>query len=68
MSYNEAQKKATIKYMRENLEEIRFRVKKGRKNEIRMHANSQGESLASFISRAIAETIDRDNTCNPDGE
>lgn len=60
MPYNEAQKNATMKYMRENLEEIRFRVKKGRKDEIRMHAESRGESLTSFICRAIAETIDRD--------
>ena len=60
MPYSESQKKATMKYIKENLEEIRFRVRKGRKGEIQAHAKQQGESLAKFLNRAIDEAIERD--------
>ena len=60
MAYTPAQGKAIQKYMKENLEDIRFRVKKGRKSEIRAHAEQQGESMTAFIIRAIDETMRRD--------
>lgn len=61
MPYSESQKRATMKYMRENLDIIQFRVQKGQKEKIREHAETQGETLTAFIVRAIAETTERDN-------
>lgn len=55
-----AQRKATDKYL-EKFDEMRVRVPTGRKAEIKAHAEAQGESLNSFIIRAMDETIERDN-------
>lgn len=56
-----AQRKATDKYL-EKFDEMRVRVPKGQKDIAKAHAESKGESLNAFISRAITETMDRDNT------
>ena len=61
MTYNEKQKEYTMNYMKEKLDEIKFRVPKGQKAIIREHAEKQGEKLTPFIVRAINETIARDN-------
>ena len=53
--YNEASKKATIKYIKENLEEVRFRVKKGEKDRYKKLAESAGMSLAEFLNTAVEE-------------
>ena len=55
-----AQRKATDKYL-EKFDEMRVRVPLGEKSKIKAHAEAQGESLNSFIIRAIAETTERDN-------
>ncbi len=50
-------------YVRNNYDRIELTVKpKGRKEEIKAHAEQQGETLNSFINRAIEETIERDNS------
>lgn len=49
MATTEAQKKATIKYMKDNLEEIRFRVRKGKKEQYRDQAAKNGMSLSAYI-------------------
>ena len=61
MAYNQKQKEYTMNYMKENLDEIKFRVPKGQKAIIREHAEKRGEKLTPFIIRAITETMDRDN-------
>lgn len=61
MTYSQKQKEYTMNYMKENLDEIKFRVPKGQKAIIREHAEKQGEKLTPFIIRAITETINRDN-------
>ena len=61
MAYNQKQKEYTMNYMKENLDEIKFRVPKGQKATIREHAEKRGEKLTPFIIRAITETMDRDN-------
>ena len=58
---SEAQRKATDKYL-EKFDEMRVRVPKGRKEAVKAHADTQGESLNAFINRAITETMDRDKT------
>lgn len=59
--YTEARKKANEKYLKESVEDVRIRVPKGRKAEIKNHAESQGESMNAFVVRAIDEAIERDN-------
>ena len=47
------------KYL-EKLDEIKVRMKKGKKAIIKAHAKKQGESVNGFINRAIDETMERD--------
>lgn len=60
MPASKAQQRAVNKYMKENYDEIKVRVMKGQKEIIQAHAGAQGESVNSFIGRAISETIERD--------
>ena len=62
MASSEAQKRATAKWQKEKVEEIKFRVPMGQKNRILDHAKSRGESTNAFIYRAINETIERETT------
>ena len=45
MAITKAQQKATAKYVKNNYDEIKTRVPKGRKAEIQAHAESQGKAL-----------------------
>ena len=65
MPVSKAQQKAVSKYMKNNYDEIKVRVEKGRKAQIQAHAEVQGESVNGFINRAIAETMERDQSHNP---
>ncbi len=56
-----AQTRASNKYAAKAYDRIALQVKKGRRDELRMHAEQHGESLNGFINRAIEETIQRDN-------
>lgn len=58
--YSEAQNKATQKYIKENLEEIKFRVKKGAKQYYKDAAQQAGLSMAQFFITAAEEKISRD--------
>lgn len=53
--------KAKNKYNAANYDRINLTMPKGRKEEIKAHADKQGESLNGFINRAIDETIEKDN-------
>lgn len=57
---SEAQKRATAKYHAEHMECISVRYQKGVKDMIQDHTALTGESMASFILRAVKETIARD--------
>lgn len=52
--YTEAQNRATQKYIRENMDEIRFRVHKnsGQRDRWRAAAEKQGLSLSAFLIAA----------------
>ena len=65
MPASKAQQKAVSKYMKNNYDEIKVRVEKGRKAQIQAHAEIQGESVNGFINRAIAETMERDQEQKP---
>lgn len=45
---------------------INLTVPKGRKEAVKAHAESQGESLNAFINRAITETMARDTAATAD--
>lgn len=70
MPISEARKRANQAYI-DKQDEIKVRVPKGKKEEIKAHAESRGESVNGFVSRAIKETMERDrenpinNTCIP---
>lgn len=60
MPASKAQQKAVSKYMKENYDVYQIRMPKGRKNEIRAHAEARSESVNGFINRAILEAMERD--------
>jgi len=60
MAISDARRRANEKWQREKVEEIKFRVPKGQKVIIQEHAAKQGESVNSFLNRAVAEAIERD--------
>ena len=59
--YTEAQARASAKYLSEKVEDIRIRVPKGQKAVIKAHAEKLDESMNQFVTRAITETMERDN-------
>ena len=60
MSASDAQKRATAKWQKEKVEEIKYRVPMGRKEGIKAHAERCGESVNAFLLRAVEETMERD--------
>jgi len=57
---SKAQQKAVHEYVKRNYDRIELTVKpKGKKEEIKAHAELSGETLNSFINRAD-ETMNRD--------
>ena len=65
MPASKAQQKAVNKYMKENYDEIKVRVEKGRKDEIKAHAEAHSESVNGFINRAIDNQISQDRRKGP---
>lgn len=59
MAQTQAQLKASKKY-HEKFDNVQIRVPAGEKAIISEHAALQGESLNSFVRRAISETMERD--------
>lgn len=57
--YTEARARAHKKYMK-NFVEIKVRVTPEEREQIKAHAAARGESVNTFINRAIAETIEHD--------
>lgn len=53
--YNEAQNKATQKYLKNNMEQVRMWVKKGEKDRYKQLAASANMSLAEFLKQAVEE-------------
>ena len=51
--YTDAQNRATQKYIKANLEEVRFRVKKGEKAALQEKARQAGQSMAQYLIQAV---------------
>lgn len=58
--YTEARKNGNRKWDSENLDRISIALPKGRRDVIKAHADSRGESMNGFIGRAIDETMEHD--------
>lgn len=56
--YTEAQKKASIKYLAENTDDIRIRAPKGTKSRWKAAAEAQGKSLTQFVIEAVGAKIE----------
>lgn len=57
MALSEARKKANEKYTKNNYDEIKLRVPKGKKELIKEYAESRSESVNGYINRLIDEDI-----------
>lgn len=57
---SEARIKANNRYNEKAYDRINIAVPKGHKDEIKAHAEGQGESLNAFMNRAANETMERD--------
>lgn len=62
MATSDAVKRATKKYDQEKIDRVFMRVPKGKKELLQEHAASQGETLNSFLNRAVDETMERDKS------
>ena len=63
MAYGEVGRKADRKY-KQKFDLFQVRLAQGSKEIIAQHAKERGESLNTFVSRAISETMERDNANN----
>lgn len=51
-------------YISRSYDRVNLTMPKGRKDEVKAHADTRGESLNAFINRAIDSQIQRDNEGN----
>ncbi|MFR7722421.1 MAG: Arc family DNA-binding protein [Clostridia bacterium] len=59
-TYNDAQKRASLKYLAEKTDNIQIRVPKGTKEEWKAYAESKGISLNALIIQLMQEKINTD--------
>lgn len=62
MAVSKAQQRAVNKYVKNNYDEVKLRMPKGKKDVIQVHAARQGESVNAYINRAIDEAMQRDDS------
>ena len=60
MPTSAAQKQASKKWNQEKVDSLHLRLKKGMREVIQKHAAKQNESVNAFVTRAIQETMERD--------
>lgn len=58
--YTDSKRESNRKWDANNLDRISLALKKGKRDQIKEHAASMGESMNQFVTRAIDETIERD--------
>ena len=64
MAVSKAQQRAVNKYVKNNYDEVKLRMPKGKKDVIQAHAAQQGESVNAYINRAIDEAMQRDDSAS----
>ena len=61
MAYSEAQKKATAKYMKNKLDDIKVRVPKGKREVYKAHAERKGKSLNALIIELLEKAMQEED-------
>lgn len=61
MAYSEAQKKATAKYMKNKLDDIKVRVPKGNREVYKAHAERKGKSLNALIIELLEKDMQEED-------
>lgn len=62
MAVSKAQQRAVNKYVKNNYDEIKVRMPKGKKEVIQAHVAQQGESVNAYINRAIDKAMSEDDS------
>ena len=57
MAYTDAQKKASMKYIKEKTDDIRLRVPKGLKDKYKSEAEKRNMSMTQFIIQCVERII-----------
>ena len=57
---SKAQQKAVAKYMKNNYDEIKIRVEKGKREIIRQAAEAAGESVNGYIKKSVDQRMEQD--------
>ena len=60
MPVSKANIKAVSKYMKNNYDELKIRVPKGRKQIFVNHAEAVGQSLNGYVTQAVDERMERE--------
>jgi len=60
MKRTEAMDRAIKKYEKEKIDRVMIRFPKGLKEIVQAHASERGESINSFVTRAVQETLARE--------
>lgn len=60
MPISKSNQKAVNKYVKNNYDRINVTMPKGKKDDIKTHAEAQGESVNAFINRAISNQMEQD--------
>lgn len=55
MAYTEAQKRATLKYAKNNYDVIKFDVRKGKKEEIKAFVKRKNMSMAEYFKSKLRD-------------
>ncbi len=61
---SKAQQKAVAKYMKNNYDEIKVRVEKGKREIIKAAAEQAGESVNGYIKKAVDQRMEREAADN----
>ncbi len=61
MAVSKKQQASVNKYIKNNYDRINIVVPKGKREQLKNHAASMGESLNAFVARATDEQMRRDN-------
>lgn len=61
---SKAQQKAVAKYMKNNYDEIKVRVEKGKREIIKAAATAVGESVNGYIKKAVDQRMEREAANN----
>jgi predicted HicB family RNase H-like nuclease len=60
MAVSKAQQASVNKYVKNNYDRVNVTFPKGKKEIIKAHAESRGESVNAFILRAVDEAMERE--------